>query len=894
LAEEKQLELIGSLAEQKRSEQAQSIARYMIGRPRTSLPSSGKSMFTHDDGTEETINDVVSVPMIHLEEVGYLGRIKTCIGLKTNYHVPNDPILRYVPYCEGVKGVIIDKCRYEKIEATIKRATCIEPKLELDEEIKECLLKEIVASFGATEQLFDTLKKLKPPVTYEDPASDYDRLKEMYLTRQGAMKQLLKLSQSPKNGVVRKLTSKLAIFEKHRVTDYLRPPISIFDSNLLKAPGCFGMRENSTYAEVAGSYSEIFCRLCYVYDCSMHGGQHPLPISRWDPVYPQAQYMPLKKHGIDTKAQEEIHRLGQLWYPTTATVSEGDASSNGSSLDKEDSGDYELSQEKDILLDLEQEEENDEEEDVEDHDDEDGEATDGDDFKTTTSLLEGRRRSERSQTRVSSLASAGLKIQLSMRDKRANCSKPPPKVKVHQLRAPYDSEYLDPTYIFTIGSTLKKIASPTEPCSSSCWKIEVMLPVASAMMWTKTEESILRKAITILEANACRLAVLFPARTCLEIYSFIQKEMAYQVKDKDFEEEEKNNEEEEVTVHSPSSIHKTQCGGRFRSNAKKKQSNRSIHQQREHSKRALLAEGGETCGYVPCDHIGPCLAGVCQCRKRNHLCSRACSCSRDCVYRLQGCTCLPGNCRTKACECFATDRECDPDFCLSCRACEIPLILRGDPSIQKKSSHSLGICNNVSLLRGLHKKIGMAFSTTHGYGAFALEPIEKDELVYEYTGALITDDEAERRGLLYDMTNMSFLFNVNKEYVVDAMRRGNKSKFANHNGNTPNCGAKIIRVVGDHRIALYAKKNIAKGEELFFDYGTTFHPTSNWEEAVNNKAKNDTNGDFNTPNIDLCGVAMKSSESVNMMTSATGISTPPKNSPVFLQQMNPFDVATNH
>ena len=70
----------------------------------------------------------------------------------------------------------------------------------------------------------------------------------------------------------------------------------------------------------------------------------------------------------------------------------------------------------------------------------------------------------------------------------------------------------------------------------------------------------------------------------------------------------------------------------------------------------------------------------------------------------------------------------------------------------------------------------------------------------EYTGKLITDDEAERRGAIYDRKCVTYLFGVNSDHVVDAARKGNMVKFANHRAKVEaNLDVKVITCNGEHR-----------------------------------------------------------------------------------------------
>jgi hypothetical protein len=118
-------------------------------------------------------------------------------------------------------------------------------------------------------------------------------------------------------------------------------------------------------------------------------------------------------------------------------------------------------------------------------------------------------------------------------------------------------------------------------------------------------------------------------------------------------------------------------------------------------------------------------------------------------------------------------------------------------------------------------------SQIQGRGAFATRRIRAGTRIIEYTGELISQDEANRR---YDDDSMSrhhtFLFSVDDDRVIDGAAGGNDSRYINHSC-APNCEA----VNEDGRIFIEALRTIEPGEELAYDYAYARTPENDNPEG---------------------------------------------------------------
>ncbi|KAG6648175.1 histone-lysine N-methyltransferase ATXR7 isoform X1 [Carya illinoinensis] len=122
-------------------------------------------------------------------------------------------------------------------------------------------------------------------------------------------------------------------------------------------------------------------------------------------------------------------------------------------------------------------------------------------------------------------------------------------------------------------------------------------------------------------------------------------------------------------------------------------------------------------------------------------------------------------------------------------------------------------------LKARKKRLRFQRSNIHDWGLVALEPIEADDFVIEYVGELIRPRISDIRERHYEKMGIgsSYLFRLDDGYVVDATKRGGIARFINHSCE-PNCYTKVITVEGQKKIFIYAKRHIAAGEEITYNY----------------------------------------------------------------------------
>uniref|UniRef100_A0A7C9CQX8 [Histone H3]-lysine(4) N-trimethyltransferase n=1 Tax=Opuntia streptacantha TaxID=393608 RepID=A0A7C9CQX8_OPUST len=149
-------------------------------------------------------------------------------------------------------------------------------------------------------------------------------------------------------------------------------------------------------------------------------------------------------------------------------------------------------------------------------------------------------------------------------------------------------------------------------------------------------------------------------------------------------------------------------------------------------------------------------------------------------------------------------------------------------------------CPNRVLQNGLKVKLEVFKTEKKGWGVRACESILRGTFVCEFVGEVIDIQEANRRHKRYGKAGCYYFYDVGthmrlmndlmgsqENYVIDATKYGNVSRFLNHSCS-PNLVSQLVLVESmDFQFAhvgFYAKHDIAAGEELTYDYRDELQP----------------------------------------------------------------------
>ncbi|XP_002980990.2 histone-lysine N-methyltransferase ASHH2 [Selaginella moellendorffii] len=128
-------------------------------------------------------------------------------------------------------------------------------------------------------------------------------------------------------------------------------------------------------------------------------------------------------------------------------------------------------------------------------------------------------------------------------------------------------------------------------------------------------------------------------------------------------------------------------------------------------------------------------------------------------------------------------------------------------------------CSNQQFGKREYSNVALVRCGKKGFGLKALENIAKGSFVIEYVGEVLDSRSFELRQKEYARQRQKhfYFMTLNSSEVIDACRKGNLGRFINHSCE-PNCQTEKWCVNGEICIGLFAIRDVAKNEEITFNY----------------------------------------------------------------------------
>ncbi|KAJ5446772.1 WW/Rsp5/WWP [Penicillium cf. griseofulvum] len=128
-------------------------------------------------------------------------------------------------------------------------------------------------------------------------------------------------------------------------------------------------------------------------------------------------------------------------------------------------------------------------------------------------------------------------------------------------------------------------------------------------------------------------------------------------------------------------------------------------------------------------------------------------------------------------------------------------------------------CQNQRFQKGQFAPVSVIKTEKKGFGLRAEKNLDPGELIYEYVGEVVGEQQFRKRMRQYDEEGIKhfYFMSLNKGEFVDATKRGNLGRFCNHSCN-PNCYVDKWVVGEKLRMGIFAERAVQAGEELVFNY----------------------------------------------------------------------------
>ncbi|KAB2580378.1 Histone-lysine N-methyltransferase ASH1L [Lasiodiplodia theobromae] len=184
-------------------------------------------------------------------------------------------------------------------------------------------------------------------------------------------------------------------------------------------------------------------------------------------------------------------------------------------------------------------------------------------------------------------------------------------------------------------------------------------------------------------------------------------------------------------------------------------------------------------------------------------------CKKQRQMEASTCNCI-GRCDRDSCFNASLFFECDDRSCNLGPDCGN----RQFTNLQKRYKDEL---RQGKYFKSFNVGVEVVETENRGHGVRAMRPFQSDQIVVEYIGEIITQQESDRRmNEIYKDHKCFYLMNFYDKLIIDGYR-GNVARFVNHSCD-PNCRMEKWTVNGEQRMALFANRPIMTGEELTWHY----------------------------------------------------------------------------